>query len=99
MGDRHFRRGWCKVAKQIKSESGFTLVELLIVLAIIALLIAILMPVLSRARRMAQVLASPIAYAGADGGVHLTDPGGGADVGIKGATAMQCPVCHSPPVW
>jgi len=72
---------------------------LLIVLAIIALLIAILMPVLSRARRIAQVLASPIAYAGADGGVHLTDPGGGADVGIKGASSMQCPVCHSPPVW
>ena len=80
-------------------SKGFTLVELLIVLAIIALLIAILLPVLSRARRMAQVLASPIAYAGADGGVHLTDPGGGADVGVKGVTSMQCPVCHSPPVW
>ncbi len=78
---------------------AFTLVELLIVLAIIALLIAILMPVLSRARRMAQVLASPIAFAGKDGGVHLTDPTGGADVGVKGTTSMQCPVCHSPPVW
>jgi prepilin-type N-terminal cleavage/methylation domain-containing protein len=93
------------MSKQIKTGggaffvSGFTLVELLVVLAIIALLIAILMPVLSRARRMAQVLASPIAYAGSDGGVHLTDPGGGADVGVKGATSMQCPVCHSPPVW
>jgi hypothetical protein len=31
--------------------------------------------------------------------VHLTDPGGGADVGVKGITSMQCPVCHSPPVW
>jgi prepilin-type N-terminal cleavage/methylation domain-containing protein len=80
-------------------RGGFTLVELLVVLAIIALLIAILMPVLSRARRQALVLASPIAYAGADGGVHLTDPGGGADVSVKGATSMQCPVCHSPPVW
>lgn len=87
------------MATEFKSTRGFTLVELLVVLAIIALLIAILMPVLSRARRMAQVIASPIAYAGADGGVHLTDPGGGADVGVKGATAMQCPVCHSPPVW
>jgi len=88
------------MAKQIgRGRSAFTLVELLVVLAIIALLIAILMPVLSRARRMAQVLASPIAYAGADGGVHLTDPTGGADVGVKGVTSMQCPVCHSPPVW
>ncbi|HEV8605374.1 MAG TPA: prepilin-type N-terminal cleavage/methylation domain-containing protein [Tepidisphaeraceae bacterium] len=82
-----------------RENRAFTLVELLIVLAIIALLIAILMPVLSRARRMAQVLASPIAFAGKDGGVHLTDPTGGADVGVKGTTAMQCPVCHSPPVW
>jgi prepilin-type N-terminal cleavage/methylation domain-containing protein len=88
------------VAKEFKpGRGGFTLVELLIVLAIIALLIAILMPVLGRARRMAQVLASPIAYAGKDGGVHLTDPGGGADVGVKGNTSMQCPVCHSPPTW
>jgi prepilin-type N-terminal cleavage/methylation domain-containing protein len=98
--DSHFRRGWCTLAKRLDSHrGGFTLVELLVVLAIIALLIAILMPVLSRARRQALVLASPIAYAGADGGVHLTDPGGGADVSVKGATSMQCPVCHSPPVW
>jgi prepilin-type N-terminal cleavage/methylation domain-containing protein len=89
------------MARQIKPirAGAFTLVELLVVLAIVALLIAILMPVLSRARRMAQVLASPIAYAGADGGVHLTDATGGADVGVKGLTSMQCPVCHSPPIW
>jgi prepilin-type N-terminal cleavage/methylation domain-containing protein len=78
---------------------AFTLVELLVVLAIIAVLIAIMMPVLHRARRAALVLASPIAYAGKDGGVHMTDPGGGADLQVSGRTEMRCPVCHSPPVW
>jgi prepilin-type N-terminal cleavage/methylation domain-containing protein len=83
-----------------RGRKAFTLVELLVVLAIIAVLLAILLPVLSRARRTALVLASPIAYRGADGTVHLTDPGGGADVPIASrATTVQCPVCHAPPQW
>jgi len=83
-----------------KNCHAFTLVELLVVIAIIAVLIAILLPVLSRARRAALVLASPVAYTGVEGAVHLTDPNGVADVGIKGKTAaVTCVVCHTPPVW
>jgi prepilin-type N-terminal cleavage/methylation domain-containing protein len=81
-------------------RAAFTLVELLVVIAIIAILIAILLPVLSRARRAALVLASPVAYTGAEGAVHLTDPNGVADVGIAGrANSAACPACHTPPTW
>jgi prepilin-type N-terminal cleavage/methylation domain-containing protein len=79
---------------------AFTLIELLVVIAIIAILIAILLPVLSRARRAALVLASPVAYTGAEGAVHLTDPTGTADVPIRGkANVDSCPACHTPPIW
>jgi len=83
------------------NHSAFTLVELLVVIAIIAVLIAILLPVLSRARRAAQVLASPIAYASADGSIHLTNSTGATDVGINGKVTFtnNCPVCHSRPLW
>src|SRR6478752_3273108 len=86
--------------RRLKIRSAFTLVELLVVIAIIAILIAILLPVLSRARRAALVLASPVAYVGAEGAVHLTDPNGVADVGIQGrANSASCPACHTPPTW
>lgn len=96
------------MSKRIKRSkriwrSGFTLVELLIVLAIIAVLIAILLPVLSRARRQALVLASPIVYRGSDASLYLTDHRGSGELQVYGRTLlpgpMRCPVCHSPPVW
>src|SRR5207249_5708270 len=88
---RHFCRS--------RGRPGFTLVELLVVIAIIAILIAILLPVLHRARRVAAVLASPIAYQGTDAAIHLTDPSGGNDVRMPGITNTQCAHCHAAAIW
>src|SRR5437763_1165745 len=83
------------------NRSGFTLVELLVVIAIVAILIAILLPVLSRARRAAMILASPVAYTGADGAVQITNSTGVSCIPIKGTAVVSvtCPVCHLPPTW
>ena len=80
-------------------RGAFTLVELLVVIAIISVLISILLPVLSKARRRAQVLASPIAYVGKDYRLHLTNPSGDIDIDLAGPRIENCCVCHSPPAW
>jgi hypothetical protein len=63
-------------------------------------LVALLFPAFQKARRKAAILASPIAYLGADSRIHLTDPTGGLDTPLTIVERQtNCPVCHVPPVW
>jgi len=64
----------------MSQRKAFTLIELLVVIGIIGCLIALLLPVLHGVRRRALVLACPIVYVGEDGGLHMTDVSGKADL-------------------
>ena len=81
------------------ARGAFTIVELLVVIGIMSVLIAILFPALQRARRKALVMASPIVFVGTDNRLHLTDPSGQADLPLAVPSKVECPVCHSPPMW
>jgi len=97
MGQRLGLAGW---------RSGFTLVELLVVIGIIAVLIALLLPALNKARDQANTLAcqSNLRQLGQLTAIYVTDNGGWLpygsnypyDPGRQGPTWQQYIVANSP---
>lgn len=60
--------------------SGFTMVELLVVLLIIAVLASILLPVIWKANRRASILTCQLVYVDDNGGLRLSDSNGGKEI-------------------